>query len=145
MQAIAVIFDTWGGKRNKDLFHCLKEWYENQSKRSKQGLYNGRMTNFMSAIETLDVYSDMEVARKVVKAVTDVYIENWNSGALDDFGEELKSVKLEIESIRDEASLSEMDVKLINKLIINDKRTVAISLIIIARPTLLVSFLKLSL
>lgn len=108
MQAIAVIFDTWGGKRKKDLFHCLKEWYENQSKRSKQGLYNGRMTNFMSAIETLDVYSDMEVARKVVKAVTDVYIENWNSGALDDFGEELKSVKLEIESIRDEASAGEM-------------------------------------
>jgi len=62
----------------------------------------------MSAIETLDVYSDMEVARKVVKSVTDVYIENWNSGALDDFCVELKSVKLEIESIRDEASTGEM-------------------------------------
>ena len=108
LQAVMEIFDVWGGKRKKDLFHCLKEWYDSQSKRSKQGLYNGRMTNFMSAIETLDVYSDMEVARKVVKAVTDVYIENWNSGALKEFKESLTSVKAEIESIRDEASTGEM-------------------------------------
>ena len=79
-----------------------------QSKRAKQGLYNGRMTNFMSAIETLDVYSDAEIAKKVVKAVTDVYIENWNTGAFEDFNEELATVKKEIESIRDKASTGEM-------------------------------------
>jgi hypothetical protein len=107
-QAVSAIYESWGGKRKKDLFHCLKEWYECQSKRSKQGLYNGRMTNFMSAIETLDVYSDMEIARKVVKSVTDVYIENWNSGSLEEFVEALNSLKAEIESIRDEASTGEM-------------------------------------
>lgn len=107
-EAVSKIYDVWGGKRKKDLFHCLKEWYENQSKRSKQGLYNGRMTNFMSAIETMEVYSDSEVAKKVVKAVTDVYIENWNTGSLEDFVEELGSVKKEIESIRDEDLTGEM-------------------------------------
>jgi len=107
-EAVSKIYDVWGGKRKKDLFHCLKEWYENQSKRSKQGLYNGRMTNFMSAIETMEVYSDSEVAKKVVKAVTDVYIENWNTGSLEEFVEELGSVKREIESIRDEDSSGEM-------------------------------------
>ena len=107
-EAVSKIYDVWGGKRKRDLFHCLKEWYENQSKRSKQGLYNGRMTNFMSAIETMDVYSDPEVAKKVVKAVTDVYIENWNTGSLEEFVEELGSVKREIESIRDEDSSGEM-------------------------------------
>lgn len=107
-QAISKIYEAWGGKRKKDLFHCLKEWYENQSKRSKQGLYNGRMTNFMSAIETMDVYSDSEIAKKVVKSVTDVYIENWNTGSLEEFAEELILVKKEIESTRDEASTGEM-------------------------------------
>lgn len=108
LEAVSKIYDVWGGKRKRDLYHCLKEWYENQSKRSKQGLYNGRMTNFMSAIETMDVYSDSEVARKVVKAVTDVYIENWSTGSLEEFVEELGSVKREIESIRDEDSSGEM-------------------------------------
>lgn len=108
VEVVSKIYEIWGGKRKKDLFHCLKEWYENQSKRSKQGLYNGRMTNFMSAIETMDVYSDSEIAKKVVKSVTDVYIENWNTGSLEEFSEELISVKKEIESIRDEASAGEM-------------------------------------
>lgn len=107
-EAVSKIYEAWGGKRKKDLFHCLKEWYENQSKRSKQGLYNGRMTNFMSAIETMDVYSDSEIAKKIVKAVTDVYIENWNTGSLEEFVEELNSIKKEIESIQDEASIGEM-------------------------------------
>lgn len=107
-EAVSKIYETWGGKRKADLFHCLKEWYENQSKRSKQGLYNGRMTNFMSAIETMDVYSDAEVAKKVIKAVTDVYIENWNTGSLEEFVEELNSVKKAIESIKDELTIGEM-------------------------------------
>lgn len=107
-EAISKVYEVWGGKRRKDLFHCLKEWYENQSKRSKQGLYNGRMTNFMSAVETMNVYSDAEVAKKIVKAATDVYMENWNTGSLEEFVKELESVKKEIESIRDEAATGEM-------------------------------------
>ena len=107
-EAVSKIYAVWGEKRKKDLFHYLKEWYQNQSKRSKQGLYNGRMTNFMSAIEIMDVYSDSEVAKKIVKAVTDVYIENWNTGALEEFAEELVSVKKKIESIQDEAVAGEM-------------------------------------
>ena len=107
-QAVSVIYKLWGEKRRKDLFHYLKEWYDDQSKRSKQGLYNGRMTNFMSAIETLEVYDDNEIARKIVKAVTDVYIENWNTGSLEEFSEELEKLKKEIESIQDEVSTGEM-------------------------------------
>lgn len=107
-EAVTQIYVAWGGKRKKDIFHCLKEWYDNQSKRSKQGLHNGRVTNFMSVIETLDVYSDSEVAKKIVKAVTDVYIENWNTGSLEAFVEELDSLKKEIESIREDAASGEM-------------------------------------
>ena len=54
-QAISAIYDVWDSKRKQDLYHTLKEWYDKQSKRSKQGLYDGRMTNFMSCIESLDV------------------------------------------------------------------------------------------
>lgn len=107
-QVVSEIYTVWGGKRKQDLFHCMKEWYEKQSKRSKQGLYDGKMTSFMSAIETLDVFNDTEVAKKIAKAVTDVYIENWNVGAIDEFVDNLKSVKNDIEALKDEASIGEM-------------------------------------
>lgn len=109
-QAITAIYDIWDAKRKQDLFHALKEWYGNQSKRSKQGLYNGRMTKFMSCLELMDVYSDQDVASKVVKAVTDVYMENWNTGSLEEFVDSLISVKKEIESIRDEAASGELEL-----------------------------------
>lgn len=103
-----VIYEAWGGKRKLDLYHMLSEWYEKQSNRSKQGLYSGRMTNFMSCLENLNVYNDPEVSLKVVKAVTDVYMENWNDGSLEKFADELLSVKTEIESIKDGTITGEM-------------------------------------
>lgn len=109
-QAIAAIYDIWEPKRKQELYHTLKEWYDKQSKRSKQGLYDGRTTNFMSCLEMLDVYSNQDVASKVVKAVTDVYIENWNTGSLEEFTEALAIVKSDIESIRDEASIGELEL-----------------------------------
>ena len=98
----------WGGKKKEDLFHVLRDWYDNQSKKAKHGLYDGRMTNFMSAIENMNVYNDSEVAQKIVKAATDVYIENWNAGSLESFVDELQAIKEEIENIKDEVSAGDM-------------------------------------
>lgn len=85
-------------KRKKDLYHYLKEWYDSQSTQSKQGLYDGRMTNFMSTVETINVFSDEEIAEKIVKAVTDIYIENWGNGSLENFSQALKDIKIKVES-----------------------------------------------
>lgn len=110
-QAIGVIYEIWDPKRKQELFHTLKEWYAKQSKRSKQGLYDGRTTNFMSCLEMLDVYSNQDVASKIVKAITDVYIENWNTGSLEEFSEVLENVKNGIESIRDEEASGELELR----------------------------------
>lgn len=110
-QAISIIYEIWEPKRKQELYHTLKEWYGKQSKRSKQGLYDGRITNFMTCIEMLDVYSNEDVAGKIVKAVTDVYIENWNMGSLEEFTEALVNVKSDIESIRDKSSTGEFELK----------------------------------
>ena len=114
-QAISAIYDVWDSKRKQDLYHTLKEWYDKQSKRSKQGLYDGRMTNFMSCIESLDVYSNEDVAGRVVKAVTDVYIENWNSSSIEEFVEALVSVKNEIESVYDGVSTGELELSFVGR------------------------------
>lgn len=103
-----VVYEIWGGRRKMDLYHTLTEWYVKQSIRSKQGLYSGRMTNVMSCIETLNVYNDSEVSIKMAKAVSDVYLENWNIGSIEEFKTELGNTKTEIESIKDEYSTGEL-------------------------------------
>lgn len=62
----------------------------------------------MSAIESLNVFNDSEVSRKIAKAVTDVYMEDWNISSVEEFRESLMRIKDEIESIRDEAASGEL-------------------------------------
>lgn len=98
---VSILYKIFGEKSKLDLFHVLKEWYEKQSSLSKQGLVSGKITSFMSCIENIDVYDDNEVAKKIAKAVTDVYMDNWSDGAVQDFERELISLKTEIESIKE--------------------------------------------
>lgn len=109
-ESAKIIYNAWGGKKT-DLYHLLSEWYEKQSQRSKQGLYSGRTTNFMSSIDSLNVYNDFEISRKIAKAVTDVYMEDWNKTSMEDFAVALSQVKAEIEAIRDEASSGELKLR----------------------------------
>lgn len=96
------IYGVFGGQRKLDLYHLLKEWYEKQSDLSKQGLHSGSVTNLMSCIEKMDTYGDTDVAQKIVKAVTNVYIENWLDSAYEEFVDELILIKTEIEHIKEE-------------------------------------------
>ena len=96
------IYVAWGEKKKLDLYHLLKEWYDKQSSLSKQGLHSGGVTNLMSCIEKLDVYGDEDVAQRIVKAVTNVYIDNWLDDAYSDFVEELTEIKSQIEQIKDQ-------------------------------------------
>lgn len=114
-KAVESIHNIFLGKRNGDIYHSLKEWYDLQSIQSKQGLYDGRITNFMSTVETISVFNDEEIAEKIVKAVTDIYIENWGSGSLESFSEALKNIKEEVESIKDDSSTGEMKLSFIKK------------------------------
>ena len=95
------IYDTFGGKKKLDLHHLLTEWYEKQSNISKQGLLGGRINAFMTCVENLNVYSDVDVAIKVAKAVTDIYVENWSDISYADFTEHLAEIKASVEEMVD--------------------------------------------
>ncbi len=85
----------------EDLVYVLKRWYDNQSLMSKLELLDRRATNFMNCIRDLNVYSDEEVSSHLVKAVTDVYIENWTAGAYEEYISELQHCKLLVENVKD--------------------------------------------
>ena len=114
-RVVSSVYDVFGGKKKKDLYHCLEEWYDKQSTHSKQGLYSGRITNFMSCIEKMNVYNDEEVAKKIAKAVSDVYIENWTEGSFASFVAELQEIKKSIEGIGDQSTEGEMTLSFVGK------------------------------
>lgn len=99
-KVVEVTRPFFADNRKIDLHHALKEWYDRQSSLSRQGLHSGRITNFMSCIDHLNVYNDAEVAKKIVKAATDIYIDNWNDNSLEEYSRAIIQIKQEVESIR---------------------------------------------
>ncbi len=102
------IYIVFGGNPKKNLYRILTEWYAKQSALSKNALHGGRITNLMTCIEKLNVYDNQEVMKKLVKAVSDVYVEDWSGKAYDEFVSELSRLKAEIENIRDDNSIGKM-------------------------------------
>ncbi len=107
--------ELFATRKNQELYHVVKEWYDNQSIISKSGLHGGRITNLMSAIENLSVYNDAEVTKKIIKAVTDVYVENWNDSSYRDYIKALQNVKLEVECLKDQKTDDKLKLSFVGK------------------------------
>ncbi len=102
------VYVVWGGKKKTDLYHLLKEWYGKQSMLSKQGLHSGGVTNLMACIEKLDVYGDEDVVQKLVKSVTNIYMDNWIEDAENEFILDLEEIKKQVEQLKDEKDEGKM-------------------------------------
>ena len=101
---VNVLYDLFDKKKKLDLYHTLKEWYEKQSDYSKQGLHNGNITAFMNYIDNLKDYDDSDIANKIAKIVTDIYVENWSDSGFEIFLNNITSLKKEVEALKDENS-----------------------------------------
>lgn len=102
-------------RKRQELYHVVSEWHENQSVISKSGLHGGRITNLMSTIDNLNVYNDTEVTKKLIKAVTDVYIENWHDSSYQDYIQALQSVKQEVEGLKDQKTDNKLKLSFVGK------------------------------
>lgn len=113
--ATAGTCEVFATRKSQELYHVVKEWHENQSVISKSGLHGGRITNLMSAIENLNVYNDTEVTKKLIKAVTDVYVENWNDASYQDYVLTLQNVKQEVEGLKDQKTDEKLKLSFVGK------------------------------
>lgn len=107
--------EVFAKRKSQELYHVVRAWYENQSVISKSGLHGGRITNLMSAIENLNVYNDTEVTKKLIKAVTDVYVENWHDTSYQDYIQVLQTVKQEVEGLKDQKTDDKMKLSFVGK------------------------------
>ncbi len=93
-----LLFDE---KAKQNLNHTLQEWYQKQSDYAKNGLHSSKISAFMRCIEDNVEYEDAEIVKKVIHAVTDLYIDTWNDASLDKYLEDLAAVISEIEKLDD--------------------------------------------
>ncbi len=93
------IFDS-----NDSLHHMLKEWYENQSLKAKNGLAHGNVAAFMEYIKELKEFSDYEVMQKLGYIVTNMHIDSWNEESIEKYKGLLVDLKNEIEGMQDEVN-----------------------------------------
>lgn len=108
-----LVFDD---KAKQNLNHTLQEWYQEQSDFAKQGLHSNKITSFMRCIEENQAFDDSEIVKKVIPAVTEMYIDTWNDASLGKYIEELKLLKEEIEMLDDSAkSEGNCELKFTNK------------------------------
>lgn len=87
------VFDK---KQKNDLVHTMQEWYESQSTLAKQGLHASEVTGLMNVISDIKTFDDVELVKKMVHAVTEIYMDSWNDSSMDKYLDILKSVKEEL-------------------------------------------------
>ena len=98
--AIAVTKRIFGAAEQDSLSSVLKYWYEEQSEEAKSYLASSQVTNFMGYLNRIHTHDDALIIGNVVKAVMDVYMEDWNDDSLRQYEEELQKLKNEIENVR---------------------------------------------
>lgn len=99
-KTVEATIEIFAPKTKKDLTHTLLEWYEEQSDLAKHGLQSSRITNLMSCIEENKSFDDGDLAKKVVRAVTDIYMDSWNDLSFDQYIKALIEVKNEVEFLK---------------------------------------------
>ncbi len=86
---------------NDSLYHTFTEWYERQSEVAKSGIYSTEITSLMSVVKNLKVFDDSIVAQKIIKAITNIYVEDWNTDSLGEFKEKLIITMNQVENMQE--------------------------------------------
>ena len=93
-----LVFDR---KQKSGLAHALKNWYEKQSQFAKDGLHDSSITGLMSCIAEIKTYDEYEIIQRLVKVVTEIYLDAWNDETLEVYVNRLNEIKNGVESIGD--------------------------------------------
>lgn len=101
-KTIKATIDVFDKKAKQDLHHTLMEWYEKQSNLAKQGLHSSKITGLMSCIADNKSFDDTDIVKRLVKVVTEVYMDSWNDTSLETYLKNLIEVKEQIENMKDD-------------------------------------------
>lgn len=91
---------------NDSLYHIMKNWYMSQSNTAKGTINDQSVASLMKVLSVIiddgsPVLSDENLVDQIVKAISGVHIDYWNSMSLQQYIEKLHGLKLKIEGIKD--------------------------------------------
>ncbi len=104
----------FGYKTTDNLSHTLKDWYEKQSDSAKNGLVDTNISIFMNAVRDINTFDDHEIVQKIAKTLTGIYVDSWNDDSISLYLDELKRLKIEVESIKDESMKGKQQITFVD-------------------------------
>lgn len=107
-----LVFDR---KKKSGLAHTLKNWYEKQSQFAKDGLHDSSVTGLMSCISEIKTYDEYEIVQRLVKVVTEIYLDAWNDETLEVYVKRLTEIKNGVESIGDSKESGKCELSFVGK------------------------------
>ena len=102
--AIKIIRETFEFDESTDLQQSLLAWYDNLPEVAKNSIFSARTSSLIEYVQTVDTGNEDDIASKIVKKTTGMFIEDWKSGFGSKYKEELKEAIDEILSKKESAA-----------------------------------------
>lgn len=96
-QAVSATKEVFEFSREADLKQSLQSWYQMQRNRMGSYVYSRQVSTLMNSIETLDTHNEKEIVEQLSKAVLDLFLEDWKENSLQQYRENLCSIKQQLE------------------------------------------------
>lgn len=94
--------ETFGFEKDANLRQSLLSWYDSQGGGAKTSILNSRAHSLMAYIKNIQTNDEDEIIGRIAKAVTDLFIEDWNDSMQAVFQKELQAVREEIEVVNEQ-------------------------------------------
>ncbi len=99
--AAGIIREVFEVPLGSDLCQSLKEWYDHLPDMAKKSIFTVRTENIMSQLKDITSTDEEEIASKIVRAATGVFIEDWKPGMGREFQDMLRAAIDEVFSKQD--------------------------------------------
>jgi hypothetical protein len=94
--AIKIIRETFGFAEETDLQQSLLTWYDNLPEVAKNSIFSARTSSLIEYVQSVDTGNEDDIASKIVRKTTGMFIEDWRSDFGSKFEAELKEAIAEI-------------------------------------------------
>ena len=101
--AIKIIRNTFGFAEEADLQQSLLTWYDNLPEVAKNSIFSARASSLIEYVQAVDTGDADDIASKIVRKTTGMFIEDWKPGFESKFEDELKEAVDEVLSKKEDA------------------------------------------
>ena len=102
--AIKIIRETFGFAEEADLQQSLLAWYDNLPEVAKNSIFSARTSSLIEYVQAVDTGNEDDIASKIVRKTTGMFIEDWKPGFGNKFEDELKEAVDEVLSKKGSAA-----------------------------------------